>query len=119
MARHEYGAAARGLGAQQVAHPANAGWVESVGGLVEDQNLWVAEQRGGYREPLAHAHRVVLHAPAGRPAGFDEAEYLVDPRVGVTAGRGEHTQVVATAATGWKLASSSTAPTCAGSGELR
>ena len=60
---------------------------------------WVAEQRGGYREPLAHAHRVVLHAPAGRPAGVDEAEYLVDPRVGVTAGRGEHTQVVATAAT--------------------
>ena len=41
------------------------GRVEAVGRLVEDQHLRVAEQRGGDRQALAHAHRVALHA-AGR-----------------------------------------------------
>ena len=54
-----------GLVAQQPAHPADPGRVEPVGGLVEDQHLRVAEQRGGDRQPLAHAHRVALHAPVG------------------------------------------------------
>ena len=65
VARHEHRPPARGLRAQQVAHPADAGRVEAVGRLVEDQHLGVAEQRRGDRQALAHAHRVALHAPVG------------------------------------------------------
>ena len=43
----------------------DAGRVEAVGRLVEDQHLRVAEQRRGDRQALAHAHRVALHAPVG------------------------------------------------------
>ena len=45
------------------------GRIEAVGGLVEDQHLRVSEQRGRDGQPLAHAHRVPLHAPVGRAAG--------------------------------------------------
>ena len=62
----QHGAAPVGVAAEQVAHPADAGRVEPVGRLVEDQHLGVAEQRGGDAEPLAHAERVVA-APGGRP----------------------------------------------------
>ena len=58
----EHGAAAVGVLAQQPAHPVDAGRVEPVGRLVEDQHARVAEQRVGDAEALAHAERVVAHA---------------------------------------------------------
>ena len=62
----QHGAAAVGEAAQQVAHPADAGRVEPVGRLVEDQHPRVAEQRGGDAEALPHAEGVVAD-PAARP----------------------------------------------------
>ena len=51
---------------QQVAHPSDAAGVESVGGLVEDQDLGVPDQCGRDAQSLAHAERVVAD-PAIRP----------------------------------------------------
>ena len=55
--------------ADQRAHLAHALRVEPVGGLVEDQQLGVAEQRGGDAEALLHAERVgaVAVVAARRP----------------------------------------------------
>ena len=76
----QHGAAVVGVPAEQVAHPADAGRVEAVGRLVEDQHLGVADQRGRDAEPLAHAERVVAHPAAGLGRGqADQVEHLVDP----------------------------------------
>ena len=61
----QHGGAAVGVAAQQVAHPADAGGVQTVGGLVEDEDLGVAEERVGDAEALPHAQGVVA-GPAGR-----------------------------------------------------
>ena len=100
------------LGADQVAHPADAGRVEAVGRLVEDEHVRIAQQRGGDREALAHAHRVALHAPIGGVAS--------GPTWSSTSSTRDSGWPPAAASTrrwlrplrpGWKLASSSTAPT--------
>ena len=51
--------------AQQAAHPVDAGRVEPVGRLVEDEHLRVAEQGVGDAEPLPHAQGVVPDAALG------------------------------------------------------
>ncbi len=53
--REQHGAALVGVVAEEVAHPADAGRVEAVGRLVEDQDLRLADQRGGDPEALPHA----------------------------------------------------------------
>ena len=65
--------------AQQAAHPVDALRVETVGGLVEDQDLRVAQQSAGDAEALAHPERVVAQ-PAARLVRrqADEREHLVD-----------------------------------------
>ena len=81
--REQHGAALVGVVAEQVAHPADAGRVESVGRLVEDQHLRVADQRGGDPEALPHAQRVVAHAATclGRRQA-DPLQHLVHPAAG-------------------------------------
>jgi hypothetical protein len=77
------GCAAVGVAAQQVAHPADAGRVQAVGRLVEDEDLRVPHQGGGDAEPLPHAQGVVTHPAAGfggRQA--DGVEHLLDPAAG-------------------------------------
>ena len=59
------GAAAVGVVAEQVAHPPDAGRVEAVGRLVEDEDLGVAEQRVGDAQPLPHAEGVVAEPAVG------------------------------------------------------
>ena len=69
-----------GVVAEQVPHPADAGRVEPVGRLVEDQHRRVADQGGGDAEALAHPERVVAHPPVGLGLGeADQVEHLVDP----------------------------------------
>ena len=51
--------------ADGLADLADAGRVEAVGRLVEDQQLGVLEQGGRDRQPLLHAERVGLVAVAG------------------------------------------------------
>ena len=79
VGRQEHGAAAVGKVAQELAHPAHAGWVKPVGGLVEDQDLRVAQQRVRDPQPLAHAQRVVAEALARcRAVEADAVEQAVD-----------------------------------------
>jgi len=53
--------------------------VEAVGGLVEDQDLGVAEERVGEAEALAHAERVLADPPPGRRlVEADDIEQRVD-----------------------------------------
>jgi hypothetical protein len=66
--------------AEEVAHPPDARGVETVGGLVQDEDVGVAEQGVGDPEALPHSEGVVPHPPAclvGSEA--DELEHLVDP----------------------------------------
>ena len=99
VAGHEHGAAARGLAAQQAAHPADARRVEAVRRLVEDETR-VAEQRGGNRQALAHAHRVALHAAVRGGVETDRGEHLLHAPSRMLSGRGKHAQMVAAAAAG-------------------
>ncbi len=95
VARDEDRPPTPGLGPHEVTHPADAGRVEAVGRLVQDEHLGVAEQGGGDGEALAHAHRVTLHPPVGRVGEADLFEHVVDAFGRVVAGGRQHAQVVA------------------------
>jgi len=62
MAGYEHRLAVGGEAAHERAEPANAFRVEPVRGLVQDQQLRVAEQRAGEPEPLPHPKRVAANA---------------------------------------------------------
>ena len=82
VAGEEDGPAALGVGLEQAAHPADAGGVEPVGRLVEDQHRGVAEQGVGDAEALPHAERVVADPALRLGRGQrDQLEHLPHPRV--------------------------------------
>ena len=103
VARDQHGAALGGERAQEVAQPAHPLRVEAVGGLVEDEQLGVAEQRRREPEPLAHPERVALDAAAGGAVELDQPQHLVDPRVGELGGAAERPQMVASGAAGMEV----------------
>ncbi len=61
----QHGGAAVGVVAQQVPHPPDAGRVEPVGRLVEDEHLGLADQGCGDPEALAHPEGVVADPAVG------------------------------------------------------
>jgi hypothetical protein len=79
---NEHGPAFRCERAQEVAKPAHAFRVEAVGGLVEDQQLGLTEQRSGQPESLPHAERIALHAAAGGAGELDHSQHVVGTGVG-------------------------------------
>ena len=98
VARHEDGLAGRGEETEGVAHGHDAGRVEAVGRLVEEEELRVAEQRRGDPQPLLHAERIGGHRVPRAVAQADQVEQLLDPLVGgPRAGCGQRTQVFAAA----------------------
>ena len=102
VAGEQHRAAALGVPLEQAAHPADAGRVEAVGRLVEDQHRRVAEQRVGDAEPLPHAERVVAD-PAlglGRRRARPGLEHLVDARVGQAHRRAPSVEHLAAGAAG-------------------
>ena len=73
------GAAAVGVAAQQVTHPADAGGIQTVGRFVEDEDLRVADEGGGDAEALPHPQGVVPHAAVGLGVGeADHLQHLLD-----------------------------------------
>ena len=92
----QHGAALGDQLADQVAELEDAGGVEAVDRLVEDQQLGVAEQAAGDAEALAHAERVGADLVVGPAAEADALERGVDAPVGaLVARRGVHVQVLA------------------------
>ena len=76
VGRQQDGGSTIGVAAQQVSHPADAGRVEAIGRLVEDEDLRVTEERVCEPEALPHAQRVVPQPPVG--LGFAEADNVED-----------------------------------------
>ena len=75
----------------------DAGGIEPVGRLVEDQELGVGEKTAGNAESLAHAQRVALHALVGALREADACERAVDPAMRFPLARcRDHDQVLAT-----------------------
>jgi hypothetical protein len=81
VAGHEHGAALPGQVAKQVAEPHDALRVEAVGGLVEDQDARVTQQRSGESEPLPHAEGEAADVAFGGTGQPDQLEDLVAPSV--------------------------------------
>ena len=95
VARDEHRLALRGEVAQEGPQPSDAFGVQAVGGLVEDDDVRVGEQRCGETEPLAHAHGVAAGPLAGSGGDADQFEELVHPRVRGAARVGKDPQVIA------------------------
>ena len=100
MAGDQHRATGGGVAAHEVAQPADPFGVETVGGLVQHEDLGLPEQGGGEPEPLTHAQREAADASPGDPGQGDVGEHLVDPIVGQTGGGGEDAQVLAGPAPG-------------------
>ena len=78
-----------------VADLADAGRVEPVGGLVEDQQLGFLQQGRGDREPLLHAEGVGLVAVAVPPGQAHRLERPVDAAGAGADGAGQQGEVLA------------------------
>ena len=87
VTRDEHGSPLGGLRAQEVPDPADPFGVEPVRGLVEHEDVRVAEESGGEREALSHAERVRADPPAGELGQADQLQSLVGPRSGSEAAR--------------------------------
>ncbi len=64
----------------ELAHVAHACRVEAGRGLVEQQQLRVAQKRSGDAEPLPHPVRVAADAVLAAIAQLDDVEHLLDAR---------------------------------------
>jgi hypothetical protein len=81
--------------AEHVPHLADAGRVQPVHWLVEDEQLWVGQQTGGHAQPLAHAHGIGGDLVVGPPGQSGPVQRRADPPPGVPApGRGQDLQVL-------------------------
>ena len=76
VARHQHGAPARGVAAQDLAHGVDLGRVEPVGRLVEHEQLRQPEHGLGDREPLAHALAVGADPAVDRVAEAGDLQCL-------------------------------------------
>ena len=86
--------------AQQDAEPVDAFGVEAVSGLVKDEDLRLAHQRGGKGKPLARPERELPDSSIGRAGQVDDIEHLVYPFGRRAADEGGDAEVVAGTATG-------------------
>ncbi len=76
-----------------VVHPRG---VQAVHWLVEDQELGIPEQAGGYTQPLAHTHGVLRHLVIGTMQDADTLECRVDASLSrPLTRRGEDLQILA------------------------
>ena len=74
---------------EQAADPADAFGVESVGGLVEQDGVRIAEQDTGQAEPLEHPERVTADPLPCRIFEADDIEHLVDTAGGDSVAGGQ------------------------------
>src|SRR5674476_329698 len=86
--------------AHQVANPQDPFGVESVRGLVQDERVRVAEQRGGDTQPLRHAQREAADPLSGDRLEPGHLDDLPHPGPADAVRRGHREQVVVCAAPG-------------------
>jgi hypothetical protein len=79
---------------QEIAEPTDPLRVETVRGLVEDEEPRSPEQRPRDAQPLPHPERVRADGARGHRSELDAVEHRVDPRVGNACRRREHPQMV-------------------------
>ena len=82
VAGHEHRPSLVAERAQELADLLDARRIEAVGGLVQDQELGILEQRLGQPEPLAHPERVGLHevvGPLGQPHPVERPLHRLGP----------------------------------------
>ncbi len=96
MAGEEDGLALGGQSAQQIAHLDDAGRVQAVGRLIQDQQLGIVQQGDGQPQALLHPQRIGVD-PIPLPIGqADQAQDGVDARlVGHAEDRRHRAQIVA------------------------
>ena len=82
VAGEEHSRARLGDAPHELAHLAHLTRVESVGGLVEHQDLGLAQQHAREPEPLAHALRVGLHPAVDGRAEVGDGQGLLEIGVG-------------------------------------
>ena len=92
--RHEDRPPAVGDLADETADVLHADGVEAVVRLVEDDQFWVAEQRGGDAEALFHAHRVGAHAVVTAAGEADDLDEVGDALLRAASEYRKRTQVV-------------------------
>jgi hypothetical protein len=96
MAGQQHGHPLPGQAADEQAHVAHAGRIQAGGRLVEEQQLRVAQQRGGDAQPLAHPVRVATHLVALAAGQLHHLQRIVDPLRSVAAVVGsQHLEVLA------------------------
>ena len=98
---------------QELTHPADALRVQTVGRLVEDEHLRVADHRGGDAQPLLHAQRVPLELALRGRREADQLQHLVGALGRVAGGGADHPRWLRPVRPLWALDASSTAPTLA------
>jgi len=97
--------------AQQLAHPADALGVQAVHRLVEQEDVGVAEQRGGDPEPVPHAQGEPPHPVVGHRLEADHLDDVVHAVPGQDVALREREQVRVPAAPGMPRTGSMRAPT--------
>src|SRR5262245_51719969 len=82
----------------------HASGIQPVGGLVQDQQLRIAQERRRQTEPLAHPQRVRLHPASRGGLELDQGQHLLDPAGRDLRRQGQRPQVVPPGAPGVKVA---------------
>ncbi len=100
VARDDDGATFVGESTEKAAQPVHPNGVEAVGGLVQHEQLRVAEQGGSQPEALTHPQGVALDPASARRRQLDQFQNLGDATGWEPCGEGERTQVVTAGASG-------------------
>ena len=95
MARDEHRPAFSCQAAQEMADPSDPFGIETVDGLVKEQNGGIAEQRRRYPQTLAHAERELAGSAVGHAGQADLVEDLIDAAKGNVVGERQPAEVVA------------------------
>ena len=96
---------------QEIPQPPDPLRIEPVRGLVEDQDLGVAEERRGKVESLLHAERIGLDAPCAHAFELDQPEHLLHSGRRQPGSRAITRRWLRPRRPGWKPEVSTTAPT--------
>jgi len=100
VARDENGAAFPSQSFEQVAHPANTFWIESVDRFVEEEHARVPQEGAGDTEPLSHPEREGAGTLMGHARQADHIEHLVHAGAWDVVGLRQRQQVVLSAPPG-------------------